>query len=64
MNVWKITISEEDLGLFETYYGRSKKAKEAGEKALKLAQKQVMEDKNFDGELYVSEISFVAYLEF
>lgn len=41
-----------------------KKASIAGEKALTYARKQAEKDKNFDDELYVSEISFVAYKEF
>lgn len=64
MNFWKVTISGEELGQYADYYGLAKKAKEAGEKALAVAQKEAKQDKNFDDELYVSEISFVAYREF
>lgn len=64
MNIWKVTISGEGLGQYADYYGLAKKATIAGEKALALAQKETKADKNFDDELYVSEISFVAFKEF
>ena len=64
MNVWKVTISGEELGYFDEYHGKAEKGKEAGEKALEIAKEQSKEDKNFNDELYVSEISFIAYLEF
>ncbi len=64
MFIWKITISGEENGNYSDYYGLAKKGTVAGKKALELAQKEVKEDKNFDDELYVSEISFVALKEF
>lgn len=65
MNIWKIFISGEETGLYNSYHGLAKKAMAAGEKALALAKKEVAEgDKNFDDELYVSEITFVATREF
>jgi len=65
MNIWKITISSEELGQYNEYYGIAKKATIAGEKALILAQQEVKHDKNFNNdELYVSEISFIAFKEF
>lgn len=64
MNFWKVTISGEESGHYNDYYGLAKKATVAGEKALALAQKEAKEDKNFGDELYVSEISFVAFKEF
>ena len=64
MNFWKITVSGEETGHYSDYHGLAKKAAVAGEKALILAQKEAKEDRNFDDELYVSEISFVAFKEF
>ena len=64
MNIWKVTISGEETGQYADYYGLAKKATVAGEKALVVAQKETKEDKNFGDELYVSEISFVAFKEF
>lgn len=64
MNIWKVAISGEEIGLCGTYYGIAKKATIAGEKALKVAQEEIKVDKNFNNELYVSEINFVACKEF
>ena len=64
MSIWKITISSETSGYYVDYHGVAKKATIAAEKALILAQKESKEDKNFNDELYVSEISFVACKEF
>jgi len=64
MNVWKVAISGEEIGCFDTYHGLAETGKGAGDKALALAQKEAKEDKNFNDELYTSEISFVACIEF
>ena len=64
MNIWKVTISGEETGWYADYHGLAKKATVAAEKALVVAQEEAKEDKNFDDELYVSEISFVVFREF
>lgn len=64
MCIWKITISGEETGQYADYHGLAKKATVAAEKALIVAQKEAKGDRNFDDELYVSEISFVAAREF
>lgn len=64
MNIWKISISGEESGHLDDYYGLAEKATGAGVLALQVARKQVEEDRNFDDELYVSEITFIAFVEF
>ena len=64
MNIWKITISREDIRQFDEYYGLAEKATTAAAKALKVATKDTESDKNFNDELYVSEISYVGWKRF
>ena len=64
MNIWKVTVSGEDIGQFDEYYGLAEKATVAAEKALIVAGKDAKSDKNFDDELYVSEISYVGWKQF
>ena len=64
MNIWKITISGEESGQFDDYYGLAEKATRAAKMALVVANKDAQSDKNFDDELYVSEISYVGWKQF